>query len=895
MAQKKISIPFLGLSTTLDATKIGLGAASSGSSNFSVDTGILELGPRDVQIGERPTVVNGVSWDPVRDIFLGGGYGKYTTNTTYQLSVTTGIPTSGYAVFKSPYSAETFQIQFNDSASNVAATLLGLSDFNQGEASVSGGPWPYQPINISLGGQYAGINPASPMTYVSTTFNNSAVGAIVSLIVGGTFENYLVVIHNLNANTSVNWLFSVADASGGAWTSTTWTLIASDLAPGKWNFVQYLDKIYGVNAIGGIGWYQLGGASWSSPAGIPNVLNPPGGPSAAPTNTYPQGFDGTGTTPTYSGWQTTNPTTFWVADPLSNFLVLTMTAAQSGNLASVTVPLTGNTDFSKQDYWEIHFTPITDADSIQAPTVTLTLLDGSSNPILPDQMDGGNTSIESGQWRGFYFGTDTQVQRQIVSAIVITFVINAIGNGDALQIFFDPLDVWLNDTASSTALSANGFPTKKTISYAYTYFQVSTGLETTMSEVITTPPVPIAVRAGNLVALVAPGSTLLTDSDLVKFYRFDQNQVWRQIAVVPNDHTGGRVTFSDFYMADQVQEFPQYGHLVLPGGFPPSVIATWKGCLVVGAGPLVFISAPGQPTSFAPSPEEFAALSTFSTSDPTILPRTLYMAQDRSDPVVGIVGQDGLYLAGNKKNYAMVNGNTPNDLTAPLPIKNARGAVSGYQIVNQLSGGSLVSSHLGLFYYSVADFFTGSSQTSEPVEEELTKDIRTSWITGGAGAICESYEEIWAAFGGPYLHRSKNGHWEQGTFNLDISQFIPVEGNPLIAFSGKGVMVQIVQASTNTGSYTYQTGIIEMERTKLDFFTIWYTGAPSVSIQYWDSNNLTWTQEWDLTTNLINWFPTNPKNLMQGYRFQITITGSNANVVTDLTMTVSDMADARGN
>ena len=909
MAQKRVRMSFGGLATTLDATKCPPGRAFSGA-NFQVETAILQSGPVQAEATNQngtlgrpfPVSDGGLgAYDPVRDVFEGAGYGKATTNVTYTIEVTTGIPTSGQAVFKSPYSAETFAVQFNDSAANVAATLLGLSDFANGEATVTGGPFPYLPMQISFAGQYAGLNPGSPMTYVSTTFNNSAVGAVVSTLVGGTFENYLVVIHNVSIGAPGGGvLYAIADLSGGAWTQVQWTMIANNLAPGQWKFAQYGNRVYGANGVAGIGWYQLGGASWSQPAGISGVTLGPAGPSATPGNTYlPAGFDGTGSSEAYTGWTGGNPTASWGHSTYINSLTLTATATLLNSTVNVTITLPSNVDFSEQFYWETHITT-QGSDSIVPSSIVTQLINATPTTITADVSDGGNVITAQDVWRGYYFGQDTQALRTTVKKISLTFQINQLTNGQLLGIFLYPCDSWMNDTSNSLSILSG--PTKKAISYAYNYLQVSTQQQTKLSAVTTTAPVPTGTygtKVGNNVLLTAPTSGALTGADLVQFWRKDITQIWRLIAAVPN--TGGFVSFTDANMADQVQLEPPFGQIVLPGGFTPTQIAYWKDSLVVSAGGLVFMSYTGLPQFFAPSPDDFAALAFFDTTDP-LDPRTLYMAPNRADTVVGMVGQDGMYLAGAKGNYAMVNGSYPNQLTAPLPIKNARGAVTGYQSVAALSGGMMVATTAGLYYYSVGDYYTGSSQTSAPIETEITEEIEQSWLallaaSPGNMAVCENLEELWAVAGTSYLHRSRHGHWESGTLAFGAVCLIPVEGNPLVAFSNRGVFTTI---GAGVSPWNWQTGILDGERENLHHFEVWYTGTPSLKIEYWDSQNAgrtpTSTQSFSLVDGKVYVSPLAPAQLNQGWRYRLTFaSGTGADTVTDLFMVMTELPVAKGN
>jgi hypothetical protein len=486
----RVEIPFGGLYNSVAANRIPNGRAFTGS-NFTVDQGILQLGQRDIEIGRAADYAS-------TDICWGLGYGKYTTNQVQQINITGGIPTSGGFQLSWNGQGPTGTIPYNASAQALPSTLpqdvqsllLGLSNLEYGEATVTGGPFPYTPINVSFGANYAGTE-GPLMTYSSNTMNNSAVPTITEVVAGGTFEVYLVVVQHLG--NAYSDLYAVTSSNG--FQTTTWTKVVSNqLQPGNWQFQQFQDKIYGVNGNMGIGFYQIGApaaTAWSFPAGISGV-QAPANMNIYPVFSYPNGFVWTsvsGVTYSYSGFGS-NPT----PSLSSSNLNLTLNAALQQSNASVTFNWTsGAIDFSKQGYWVVQITCASGAAggvTIDPATILLQLTNNAGTPVTvtPFKLGAGSVINSVYNQRDFYFHEQNEGDRKTIVSMTLSFNVTAAASGSIITVWLYPLDVWQNDSMSSIQL-VNG-PTLKTIQYGATYRQTSTGLETKMSRVFTSGVLP---------------------------------------------------------------------------------------------------------------------------------------------------------------------------------------------------------------------------------------------------------------------------------------------------------------------------------------------------------------------------------------------------------------------
>lgn len=885
-------------------------------SNATVDDGTLRLGPRDVLIGSRPGALPS-------DVCWGFGYGKYTTNDVQALTITGGVPTSGTVQlsFGGSTSAAIPYNEFghgNTTNPGLYETLLQMPSFGGGQASVAGGPWPYLPLTVSFGGQYAGQSQAA-IVVSNSSLNNGASVAVSHVVTGGLQEVYLVVIQPGGSGSSTLW--AVTNPNNDAWQTTTWTQVTTGLDSSPWWFQQYQDKVYAANKNTGLAWYQLGGGStaWSAPAGISGVPSPGqpklslgSQPGALATSIY--------ASQAYSGWGT-NPTA------TNNTLgyLYTLGAVLNTQQVQITYTLNSTTDWSKQDYWQVRFQLPPNGFTILPGSITFQMIstyqtNGSNTTVSPDQADGGaysgslgtgtsNSGVSSqpidgvtGSYigaRGFYFGESTELYRKTVTKLVVTMQVTG-PKGGSFGVSIFPGDVWMNDSTSSLAIGAG--PVQKQITYAYSYLKASNGAETQLLYPGQSNVLPSNPPFGNYVSIQGVYSTTLTSSDFVKVYRLDQGGIYRLISIFPNNPSASpnSWTLVDALMEDECEAQPAYGLIHMPGGYNPEGLSSWKGSLIALAQGKVWYSYVGKPNVFAPDPSQYGQLAIVATSDPNG-PRTVYMDNSRSDQILGVVPQDAVLLAGYKNAYAMVNGSAPLELNAPLSMPGSRGAL-GYRSCAQLSGGMMVAADSGLWYYSVSNYFTGQPNTGTLDEEELTKEIRTTWdnfvnpITQPENAVAIKWlEEIWVFNGANYIRKTRNGHWEQGTLDHSIFAAIANDYNGLLCATTTGSLISIGLPYSGQDGWSWTSGLIELPRSVLDSFEIFYTGTPSVTYTFYDGLNLVGTKEFDLTDGKVLHYPASHHALPYGWRVQFTVTGGPTDIVSSINMNFTSIGGGKNN
>jgi hypothetical protein len=122
--------------------------------------------------------------DPNIMAFLIGG-AVILTPSEVQRATITGIPTGG--TFTLTYSGQTTAaIAYNATAAAVQSALEALSNIAPGDVTVTGGPGPGTPYDITFGGAYAGTDVTSMTATGSFTGGTTPAIAITTTTAGGT-------------------------------------------------------------------------------------------------------------------------------------------------------------------------------------------------------------------------------------------------------------------------------------------------------------------------------------------------------------------------------------------------------------------------------------------------------------------------------------------------------------------------------------------------------------------------------------------------------------------------------------------------------------------------------------------------------------------------------------
>ncbi len=857
--------------------------------NCAVDLGIIQLGPRYDLLGQHSAA-------HASDVGYGFGYGKFGCNETQRLTVT-GTPTGGTVKlsWENPAGSNqiTANIDYDCTATEMYDALMALSNIDLGDVSVTGGPWPTYPIDVTFKGAYGrlDVNIIVLNTNALTGGTTPTVG-IVERVQGGTQEVYLSVIKK-NGDTDAT-LFEVDPDTG------THTQIATGLDPSNWFFIQYRDKIYAGNAKDGLQHYQLGG-DWSGPVGNPSFGNPTLPPKISADNgsTYPQLISfATASAGSFVGWGV-NPTPTYQATGIKFLL----NAALAEDYVEFVVTLAASADYSYEDQWTAYLTSNVGDNSVNPDTITLQQINNDGSPLTIDpiatsvgQISESATSTTSSRW--FHFGNKNRTDRDNVLKFKVTMIVKKGTSAKTLTFQLLRAKVWLNDKQATLDIAK---PITKPIDYAFSYYDVSADEESKLSPVVTSIKVPPAgtIPTGRWIELTAPGNANLLTSDKVRFYRRDHMGVWRRFAEAANVTSGYTAAIYDKYMVDELPLFEQYGVVQLPGGFNPEQLGIFKQCLVVLADLKLWISGVGAPLFFAYDPEDVNAPPADETDENG--PRTVFLSDNRAEDGYAVIGQDSLYSPSPYSSYAMV-GDKPLLCSPPRRLPGSRGA-TGYRAAFAFGGGIEVPSQDGLFYYSVGRGFSGEDNGAM-MEREETLEVRRSWQTTLVGDSysgmvgVEHLKEMWIFNGTKYLRLTRNNHWEEGTFADSVFAAIATREHGLVFMNSKGQLMSVsddyADDNGTAATWSYETGLLDGPAIKIEAIEIQCTGTPRVVVTVYDGNNTPLAPyTLDITkAKQVNRFPV---MIQPGYRFKFAFSGGSGDKVENVAIYFESVGQRRGN
>lgn len=737
-AQRK-EFTFDGLSNNLSETVESERSAWSNHNTWH-DRGVLEGIRRYTQIGVRPG-------STATDVGFGLGYGKSSGNEIQRV-VVTGSPTGGTFKLTFTHAAVTYSAAgtcaYSASATDFYQYLqtlvnTGVYAFRPGDISVTGGPFPGSPMEVEFTGRYANQDVALLVLATNSLTGGSTPNVAISeKRKGGSSEVYYTVVQP--SGTGDATLYAVTSTDGFA--STTWTSLAADFDPSDWHFEQYQDKMFMANSVDGLKYVYIGSSAISA--------TPPSPPAQAPNYGSPLTDDAAiilGTGCTYASTGFTAPTITTAGEAVR----CTLTAAEVGT-RTITVTLAADEDLSTNDYGSIQWA--SDNCKIDASSFKVEFINADGSPVTIKPVavsagfsDNGGMNVTT----RIQLAGELRYSRDNIDKIKFTFNILDGANTDSFVIFMGMGSNWMNDDLSMV-MEYSGAPIKAPIEYMMTYYRVADGVESAPSPSSFSPTLPTNFL-GNYIAINGLGSTELLSSDLQWFYRKCRaDGTWRRIPNlwtknggyqltdygVLNDPTGVADGQYDHWMDYELTEFPIYE----PLGFPPistgntaDCLAVWKQCLCVGSGKLAYLSWVGQPLRFEPSPDT----PNYVSPDPTDFPNvgeTSYVSDNRAEDVKAIVGQDSCYAATNLSVYAKV-GDNPAEASVFRRLPGSRGAL-GRRSVYRYGGGILVGSNDGLWYYSIANNFSGG--VGQLVERE-----ETGGNPGAGGGVRRSYQRLLSA------------------------------------------------------------------------------------------------------------------------------------------------------
>lgn len=653
----------------------------------------------------------------------------------------------------------------------------------------------------------------------------------------GSNEEYIAVVDT--AGYSIN-------PSTGAFTALT---TATGLTGSDWFFVQYQDKIYALNATDGIAYKTIGTDNWQG------TLT---GPTSGPTYSFVHSsFAVSMTSATGTGFP--GAPTYSIVSSNSVVQIVTGTAITTPTECTVTATLTAAADYSYRDWLRSEWFITTAGDAVIDPsTIKVEAINNDGTPITiePDYYGTGYDYNGNGTHYllDVNFADETRTSRDNILKFKWTFTVMSCGATKTFWIRPWLGDVWLNDTTSTLALDEG--PVMDEIEYAYSWYDDSAGIESEISPVTLSNSIPGSVVGGyvTVTGTVASGGAWGA-GDYVRFYRKEKSTgTWRRLGQAANS---GTPAVNDKYMEHELAALTAYPGPNLPAGFNGSAIGVWKQCLVVGENKsasnrvgVAYISYVGQPNMFLPPPDD--AEDDPPNEDDIDRGRSVYVSDNRAEPIYGIHGQDSLYFVTPLSCYAMV-GDLPADATPPRRLPGSRGAV-GQRASFGYGGGILVGSEDGLWFYSVGRGFDGTDNGSM-VERELTSAVRTSWKnllgTSYSGLIVTEFnDEILAINGTKYLKLTREGEWVEGTFTDSMTAMMPVRPNGLRGVYTTGGTTQFARFNSNSSgteyttdngtavTWSYTTGVIDAPKNRVIAFELQGDGQPEVQFTiYPDPDN----------------------------------------------------------
>lgn len=897
------TMTFGGLFNSQDETKVPINRAWS-CSNVSVVDGVLQGSPRYTQFGARTSAHSG-------DVCYGmSKWCRYVNNKVYRIILSGTMPTSGTVDvrFNNGASTQTAAgIAYNTTAQDLQNALTALSTVLPGDVTCSGGPWPANPIYITIGGRYA----ANDTPVISTTNSTMGGGTTITsevFITGGADTIKLVAIKN-NGDSAVT-MYKVS-------TSGTFTSVATGLAASNWYFSQYANRIIAANGTDKIHFYRIGG-TWDDTAGGTRPTAPIGNMTFAFQGARsPLNFSNAGTDPLNATVTVSGITESVVRNASNVQITNTGSDITSDTDITVTLDMASTQDWSFRDTIDSVINALVDNNTVaivpNSIYVSLENGDGSPVSIAPMTVSHPVTNSNTSQRVYESFAGRDRTQRDNIKKVIVKFTAAKWNTSRSVTVSVNLGDVQMHDSIPNPP----DLFTRDTIDYCYSFYDVSDVLESNLSEPFQTAT--FGNLPGTFSIITAQSNNIqLATTDRVWIYRREKaTGVWRRLPVDANNldtfgvavGTLGIVVFYDKWMESEIRDFPEPSGFSFPGAHLVSdelVLSTWKGSMVYGGGRRLWLSEVGDVTSFAPDPEDKQATSIFAAREVDNIERarTVFLSDNRAVEVVGVVGQDSLYAIGEiASSHAMI-GDSPAGATLPRILPGSRGGVSTRGNQAYL-GGCHVMANDGLFYY-VAARATERAESGSLMEREETEEVRKSYerlTPGSTSVIAEHLSEVWMFSGTSFMWRDRNGSWSEGTFTDSVLATSSDRELGLMFATSKGVIMKIDDAYTSDNgtsvNWEYETGLQDGPRVRVEGIHIKARGTPRVEIRSYqplgkqsDSIGKYSVQMIDVAEGQNN---LKPIVLQPGYRHKIILSGTcGVDKVESITFEHSEKGNAFG-
>lgn len=657
-----------------------------------------------------------------------------------------------------------------------------------------------------------------------------------------------------------------------------WTQIATGVTQSAWEFAQFGNIVYAINATDGIRFHTVGGTDWVGGS-------KPSQPANSSLLTFTEKVFNNGTNPDRSikaslqaatfvitGLGSTQPTvTFEDYGFVLNIEVSSLTGDEV--TIEATLGSTHNLQYNDAWYMEVTERYINGGDlRIQPGSMRFSLYEGTTENV---PLYGSEEFVNHPpSYRKAFYVLDKRSTMDGVTKLVWKFTNTSLWmhKNDKLFIGVKCGDPWQNNLKGFNV--ADG-PIIDSRAYSVAAFTNSNSAESNLSVSFDSLETPGGNAPGGpdlgsytRVTCLKPASwdTTWTPStgDKLRFYRKRiTDSEWVRVGELTWDggadnrwedsggnnaqDASGNPYIDDKYMEWELSALTRYtgGHN-LPPGFSPNAIGAYRASLGIGANYNLYLSR-------VDSALEYEDLGAIPDRDDPRQGRTVYVDDSRSEHLNMIQGGQVLFLGTKARTYAMW-GDFPANTSVPQPIANV-GPI-GSRAHENFKDGVLVLNADGLwiprFGVEVAkQFASGDLGSLETIE--MTKDIATTFAALGisSSAVVTVFRgEVFVYSGTKWLRLDrKEGRWHTGTFGSSIVQAMPDYTENLRLLTSTGGLIKWNNTSQYNGSpinWYYQTGDIVMpNRCRLSNVYMVGTGAPTVEIVSYDgkegSVDKTWT------------------------------------------------------
>lgn len=674
---------------------------------------------------------------------------------------------------------------------------------------------------------------------------------------GGT-EEYIAVIGS-----------KVYKASTSA---SAWTEIATGVAQSAWEFAQFGNIVYAINATDGIRFHTIGGTDWVG-----------GTKPAQPDNdaliTFLEKVYTNGTNPDRSIKQSLQAATFVVTGLGSpsptitfedyGFVVNIEDNSLVGDEVTIEATLGATHNFQYNDAWYMEVTErfINGGDlRIQPGSMRFSIYEGATENV---PLYGAEEFVNHppSYRKNFYF-LDKRSTMDGATKLVWKFTNTTLWmhENDKLFIGVKCGDPWQNNNKGFNV--ADG-PIIDSRNYAVAAFSNSNSAESNLSAAFTSLDTPGGNAPGGpdlgsytRVTCLKPASwdtvwapanndklryyrKRLVDSQWVKVGELTYNGAnWKNGATTQEDASGNPY-IDDKYMEWELASLTEYtgGHN-LPPGISPTAIGNYRASLGLGADYNLYLSRPDHAL-------EFEELGIIPDRDDPLQGRTVFVDDTRSEQLNMICGGKVLFLGTKARSYVMW-GDTPANTSVPQCIANV-GPI-GPRAHHLFKDGVALASEDGVWWAQFGQF-VNDDESSYDVPE-MTRDVLTtiSGMSIASTAVLSVHRGEMFLFSGTKYMRfdRKEQRWHTGTLLSNIVQALPDYSQKLRLLTADGGLIKwdsTTQYAGNAISWYYQTGDIIVPRARLKNVYIVATGSPSLQITSYDGNEGSVQKTWAIDSN----------------------------------------------